>query len=291
MDFSALRLFRAITDTGSVSRAALELNCVQSNVTARLRRLEEDLGASLFVRTARGMVPTPAGLVLDDYARRLLTLAEEAKRAVLAMSQGSTSLHLGAMETAAAIRLPNVLARFHRDYPAIELSLATGTSEVIIADVLDRRLEAGLVTGPLTHPDLASRQVYSEELVLIDNSPQKVKTALQSKTVLLAFRRGCVYRALAEELLRETGPLSVMEFGTLEGILGCVAAGMGCAILPRAVVERPHYAGMFRVHTLAGALTEVPTLLIWRKDAVVHAAREAFATLLATAQNVAAEEK
>jgi DNA-binding transcriptional LysR family regulator len=282
MEFSALRLMRAVAETGSVSRAALELNCVQSNVTARLRRLEDDLGAPLFIRTARGMVPTPAGLVLETYAQRLLSLAEEAKRAVLAASQGVASLRLGCMETTAAVRLPNVLARFHKDYPAVELSLTTGTSEAIIAEVLERRLDAGLVTGPLAHPDLEARQVYSEELVLVDDGSPKPKTAL------LAFRRGCTYRALAEDLLRGMGPLHVMEFGTLDGMLGCVAAGMGCAVLPRAAVERPQYAGTLRIHTLEGKLAEVPTFLIWREDAPLHTARETFATLLSMMASAAA---
>ncbi len=283
MEFSALRLMRAVAETGSVSRAALELNCVQSNVTARLRRLEDDLGAPLFVRTARGMVPTPAGRVLEIYAQRLLSLAEEAKRAVLAASQGVASLRLGSMETTAAVRLPNVLARFHKDCPAVELSLTTGTSESIIAEVLERRLDAGLVTGPLAHPDLAARQVYSEELVLVDDGSHRPKTAL------LAFHRGCTYRALAEDLLRGMGPLHVMEFGTLDGILGCVAAGMGCAVLPRAAVERPQYAGTLRIHALDGKLAEVPTFLIWRKDAPLHTARETFAALLGSLQTNAAE--
>lgn len=282
MEFSTLRLFCAVAETGSVSRAASELNCVQSNVTARLRRLEEDLCAPLFFRTPRGMVPTSAGQVLQGYAQRLLALAEEAKRAVVAASQGVAALRLGSMETTAAVRLPDVFARFHKDHPAVELSLSTATSELIIADVLERRVDAGLVTGPVTHPDLAVRQVYMEELVLVDDGSPKPKTAL------LAFHRGCIYRALAEELMRGRGPLNVMEFGTLDGMLGCVAAGMGCAVLPRAAVDRPHYAGRFRVQTLDGKLARVPTCLIWRKDAPVHAAREIFAALIVDMQSEAA---
>lgn len=273
MDLSALRLMRAVAETGSVSRAAAELHCVQSNVTARLRRLEEDIGAPLFIRTARGMVPTPAGRVLDGYAQRLLTLAEEARRAVLATSQGTAALRLGSLETTAAIRLPQVLARFHKAHPEIDLTITTGLSETLILDVVERRVDAALVAGSVTHPDLAARQVYCEELVLVDDGSPKRKPAL------LAFRQGCTYRAMAENHLRGRGPVQIMEFGTLEGILGCVAAGMGCTILPRAVVERPQYAGLFRITPLDGDRAFVPTALVWRKDAPDHAAREAFAAL------------
>ena len=275
MELSALKLMRAVAETGSVSRAAAELNCVQSNVTARLRRLEEDIGAALFIRTARGMVPTAAGRVLDDYARRLLFLADEAKRAVLATSHGVAALRLGSLETTAAMRLPQVLVRFHKMYPAVELSINTGLTEVLIADVLERRVDAALVAGFVEHPELAARQVYCEELVLVDDgSPER-------KTALLAFRHGCTYRAMAETYLRRSGPFHIMEFGTLDGILGCVAAGLGCTILPRAAVDRPQYAGMFRIESLEGELQRVPTSFIWRKDAPIHTAREAFARLLA----------
>jgi LysR family transcriptional regulator, cell division regulator len=274
MDLSALKLMRAVAETGSVSRAAAELNCVQSNVTARLRRLEEDVGAPLFIRTARGMVPTAAGRVLDDYARRLLVLADEAKRAVIATSQGVAALRLGSLETTAAMRLPPVLVRFHKMYPAVELSINTGLTEVLIFDVLERRFDAALVAGFIEHPELEARQVFAEELVLVDDG------APERKTVLLAFRHGCTYRTMAETYLRQMGPFSIMEFGTLDGILGCVAAGLGCTILPRAAVERPHYAGMFRISSLEGELQRVPTCFIWRKDAPIHAAREAFARLL-----------
>jgi LysR family transcriptional regulator, cell division regulator len=285
MDLSVLRLMRAVSETGSISRAALELNCVQSNVTARLRRLEEDLGAALFLRTPRGMVPTAAGQVLDLYAQRLLTLADEAKRAVQAMSQGTAALRLGSTETTAAVRLPHVLARFHKEHPAVELSINTDLSEAIVADVLERRVDAGLVVGEVSHADLVSREVYREELVLVDDGASK------SKTALLAFRRGCTYRALAEECLRGMVPLQVMEFGTLDGILGCVAAGMGCAILPRTVVERPQYAGTFRIRALEGRFTRVPTCFVWRKDAPAHAAREAFGALLAALPRDAMKQK
>lgn len=64
MDLAGLRVVKAVADTGSVSRAAEALNCVQSNVTARIKRLEEDLGVDLFLRLSRGMEPTPAGRVL-----------------------------------------------------------------------------------------------------------------------------------------------------------------------------------------------------------------------------------
>jgi DNA-binding transcriptional LysR family regulator len=276
VDVRGLRLFVAVAETASVTRAAERLNCVQSNVTARLRRLEEELDVPLFSRTGRGMVLTPAGRVLDDYARRLLALVDEAKRAVGTVRDGAGPLVLGSMETTAAVRLPSVLARFHAAHPAVEISLTTGDSEGLVESVLARRLDAALIGGLIEHPDLESRVVYVEELVLVHDG------STPPKPVLLAFRKGCSYRALAERWLRESGrlPVRVMEFGTLDGILGCVAAGMGCAVLPRAVVERPHYAGSMHIQSLPAALAMVPTRLVWRADAPANPALDAFAGML-----------
>jgi len=287
MDFTGLRYVNAIVNAGSVSRAAIELHCVQSNVTTRLSKLEECLEARLFVRTRQGMIPTPAGQMLHSYSERILALVEEAKQAVQLVVKGVCPLSLATMESTAAVRLPHVLARFHAKYPTIELTMRTGTTWSIIEDVLSRRIDAGLIAGPFDNPQCHTREVFVEELVLVEDRSAKRKTAL------LALRNGCIYRAMAEAWLRENTdfPFTVMEFDTLEGILGCVAAGMGCAIMPRVVVERPQYEGMFQIRELGGNMTRVPTLFIWRKDAPAHSARETLVNLLSAEGHFHADVK
>lgn len=276
MDLADLRLVRAVLETGGISRAAERLACVQSNVTARLRRLEDELGGPLFLRESRGVTPTPAGRVLADYADRLLALAAEARRATEAAFAGAGPLGLGAMETATAVRLPPVLARFHADHPQVEIALSTGTSDEILDGVLARRFDLGLVAVAVDHPDLVAETAFVEELVLVhDGDPRPDRP-------LLAFRSGCSYRRRAEQWLAETGrrPTRIMELGTLDGILGCIAAGMGRAVLPRAVVDRAEADPALRFETIAHPLARVPVLLVRRTDAPAHPARDAFAALL-----------
>lgn len=276
MDLADLRLVEAISATGGVSRAAERLACVQSNVTARLKRLEETLGGALFVRTPRGMVATPAGRVLTDYATRVLALTDEARRAVAATLQDGGPLGLGAMETATAVRLPPVLARFHALHPEVDIALTTGTSEEIVRDVLARRHDIGLVAVAVDHPDLVTEPVFVEELVLVHDGTRR------GIDKLLAFRNGCTYRRLAERWLAETGrpPRRVMELGTLDGILGCVAAGMGRAVLPRAVVEHPNADPTLRFDPIDWPEARVAVSLVRRRDAPALPARDAFAALL-----------
>ena len=97
---------------------------MQSNVTTRVRQLEEDLGVLLFIREGKRLHLSPTGRVLLDYADRLLDLAQEARVAVRDNAPRGP-LRLGAMESTAAIRLPAPLSEFHRRYPEVKLDLST----------------------------------------------------------------------------------------------------------------------------------------------------------------------
>src|SRR3984893_4980535 len=111
MDLSDLRIFSAVVRHGGVTRAAERLHRVQSNVTTRIRQLEEDLSVALFIREGKRMHLSPAGQVLLDYADRLLDLATEARDAVQdAKPRGL--FRLGAMESTAAVHLPAPLSEY-----------------------------------------------------------------------------------------------------------------------------------------------------------------------------------
>lgn len=275
MDLSGLRVVRAIAETGSVSRAALALNCVQSNVTARLKKLEEELGTPLFTRLSRGMSPTPAGSVLADYADRVLRLVGQARDAVLEVSGRGGRLSIGTMETTAAVRLPTILARFHAEHPLVQFTLRTGTSEESLNAVLSGQLDGAFVAGPVDHQKLTASTLFVEELVLVEPRSPGVG---EGCCTLLAFREGCGYRSRAEYLLRQSGqvPYRVMEFGALDAILGCVAAGMGLTVLPRRVVEREPWCHMLRITPITLAEAQVPTCFVRRVDQPETQALHAF---------------
>ena len=101
MDSADLRIFEAVARTGGIGRAALELHTVQSNVTARIRLLEEQLGLPLFLRHSRGVTLTAAGRRLLPYAERMRDLLAQAQRAVAETGMPQGPLLLGSLETAA----------------------------------------------------------------------------------------------------------------------------------------------------------------------------------------------
>ncbi|ALG70454.1 transcriptional regulator [Azospirillum thiophilum] len=276
MDLAGLRVVKAVADTGSVSRAAESLHCVQSNVTARIKRLEEDLGVDLFLRLSRGMEPTPAGRVLAGYADRVLRLVAQARDAVAEAAGRGGRLAIGSMESTAAVRLPRILARFHRDHSDVELTITPGPSETLLGEVLAGRLDGAFVGGEVAHPDLTAQRVFDEELVLVE--PAAGLTTDSARRTLIAFGRACAYRGRAEMAMREAGrvPFRIMEFGALDAILGCVGAGMGVTVMPRSVVERDPWRDLLAARPLPDGLARMPTRFVRRTDAIETASLRAF---------------
>ncbi len=285
MDLSVLRIFKAVAEEGSVTKAAARTHRVQSNVSSRLAQLEQSLGVPLFHRSGRNLVITVEGSKLLEYTDRLLQLADEAQTAVRGSDKPAGKLRIGAMETTAAARLPRVLAAFHRQYPDVDLLLDTGTTDYMVQEVLNHRLDIALIAAPFFHADILQAKVFEEELVLLtDHAHGTLASAhdLQKKT-LLVFKTGCSYRRRLERWFADAGctPLRTLEFGTFEAILGCVAAGMGVALMPRAVMQQRGLGGSIQIHAMPADIAKVETLIIWRKEVTHHPARRAFAAALA----------
>lgn len=290
MDLSSLEIFRAVALEHSVTRAAQRLQRAQSNVTTRIRQLEEELGALLFLRDGKRMTLTDRGQAFLDYSERLLALADEARQAMHPQRAGGR-LRLGSMESTAASRLPVPLASFHRRCPDVELEVSTGTSQALVDAVLARRLDCALVAWPrdkgpwrdeVAGMGLEALPVFEEELLLVlpaSHPPVKGPADVQVRG-LAGFAVGCTYREIAERWLSGDGrPMpQVQQVGSYHAILACVAAGSCVGILPRSVLELLREPPLLRQLPLM----RVETLLVWRQG-YATAAFETFREALANA--------
>ena len=295
MELSDLQTFAAVARTGGITRAAEELHTVQSNVTQRVKALEAEIGAPLFERHSRGMTLTGAGRRLLPYAQRMAALSREAVLAARDDGEPKGPLAIGSMETTAAVRLPPLLADFHRRYPAVRLSLRTATTADLVAAVLDGSLDGAFVAGPIAHADLVTTLAFREELVLVTARRWASLAELragtpQSGPTALVFRTGCTYRQRLEQVMTEFGwPSSArFELGTLDGMIGCVAADMGVTLLPRAVVERSEMNGKISIHTLGPGQARVETLFIQRRAGHQYSALQGFVSCLVRDEVIAA---
>ena len=237
MDAGDLKVFEAVARLGSMNRAALELNTVQSNVTGRIRALEDELGTSLFERHARGVSPTAAARRLLPYALTIRQMLQDARKAARDDGVPAGPLVLGSLETTAAMRLAPLLSDYAAAYPEVDLSLRTGTTCELVEDVLAHRVEGAFVCGPVDHPDLIAETMFREELVaLTAPSVASLDTVIRKGDFrIVVLRAGCSYRLRLEALLARRGSVGVrvLEFGTLEAILACTGAGLGMTLLPR----------------------------------------------------------
>lgn len=263
MELLALRTFLAVVDEGGILAASRKLNTVQSNVTTRIQRLEEELGNELFIRQGRRLILAPAGLVLQDYAQQLLALAQHTHNAVSEVGQHSGELRIGTMETFAAMRLPPALKTVRHQHPGLKLKVSTNPSQELIDQICNHQLDCAFVGGAVSHPQLVSETVLTEELVLISPRDQEPETL-----PLILFRQGCAYRARALQWQQETGQSSgeLMELGTLDGIIGCVAVGLGCTLMPRWVLDGSRYADQLRISDIPAHIARIPTVMLRHKE-------------------------
>jgi DNA-binding transcriptional LysR family regulator len=281
MESGDLRIFQCVAQEGNLTRAAERLGYVQSNVTARIRHLESEVGTLLFIRHNRGMKLSPAGEMLLTYADKIVGLLDEAGKALRSTIEPSGPLRIGSTQTAAAVRLPELFAKYYKQHPAVSLSLTTGNSQVLMDQVMGYELEGAFIGCSCDHPDVASTPVFDEELFVVSSGMGPEGEELTSKPILV-YSMGCSYRQVLEEWLSVSGvtrPI-IMEFGTLEAIISGVTSGMGISLLPEIVIRHQIESGSLRKHTLPAGMNRMMTHFITRKDAFVSSALGAFMGML-----------
>jgi DNA-binding transcriptional LysR family regulator len=270
MELAELEIFRTVVAEGGVTRAAERLNRVQSNVTTRIKQLEESMGVPLFVRDRRRLVLTAAGEALLDYAERILDLVQEARHAVAPQSPRGR-LRIGSMESTAASRLPAPLAEFHQRWPEVRLELSTAPTDVLVAQVRACKLDAALVAGHLDDPAFDATPLFKEELMLVTPRSHRRVRSPEDVTLdtLIVFEQGCAYRRHAQSWFATHGrggvPVRTLELASYHAILACVAAGAGVAVVPRSVIAMQMEPHGFATHSL-GRDGRVTTYLISRRD-------------------------
>lgn len=195
LDTDTLRTFVAIAENGSFTRAAHQVFRTPSALSMQIKRLEETLGQSLFIREARRVSLTPEGEVLLGYGRRLLKLNEEAVGRFLAPSLEG-SVRLGTPDDVGTRVLPQVLTRFARSHPAVQVNVNAGRSVDLLKRLDDGELDLALMT--LGHSDLSAKRgevVHTEPLVWAGRDGG---VAVQRSPLPLSLaNHGCAWREMA----------------------------------------------------------------------------------------------
>ena len=289
MLLAGLQGFVEVARTRNVSLAARALFITQPALTARLQRLEGDLGVSLFVRTPRGMRLTEAGEAFLPYATRALDALADGRRLVQTVAGGGAGrLALGAAPALSTYVLPGILATFAAAHPRVRVSVRTGHSEEILELILSERVDLGLVRA-LRHPDIVSTPLYEDRLVLVVR-PQhafaargRIRLEEIAGEQLVTFDRTSSYTELTNALFRGAGvqPLGVMELDNTEAAKKMVQQGFGVALLPQTSVTAELATGTLRRVEIEDAEPVRRQLVaIRRRDRAPGAVVEAFLAVL-----------
>ena len=237
-DLELLRSFVSVVDAGGFTRAGERVHRTQSTVSQQIRRLEEDVGQPLLNRSGKDVTPTEAGERLLSYARRLLSLAEEA-RDVMARPGHQGAVRLGIPEDFAAYRLTKLLAAFSRSHPGLRLDVRADQSMY-----LKRDLERGEIDLALLKRDAGEKggiAVWPERVHWVTSNAHPIEAKVSS-VPLIGFPAGCLYRSRAIHAIESAGRAWHMAYtsSSLAGIQAAVAAGLGLSILSEIAIQSDH---------------------------------------------------
>ncbi|PYB83602.1 putrescine utilization regulator PtrR [Pseudomonas soli] len=271
MDLVQLEMFKAVAEHGSISAAAQQIHRVPSNLTTRIKQLEEDLGVELFIREKSRLRLSPAGWNFLEYTRRILDLVHEARLTVAGEDPQGT-FALGSLESTAAVRIPALLAAYNQRYPKVDLDLSTGPSGTMLEGVLSGRLVAAFVDGPVLHPTLEGMPVFEEEMMVIAplNHPPVTRARDVNGSSIYAFRANCSYRHHFESWFvhDQAVPGKIHEMESYHGMLACVSAGAGLAMMPRSMLENMPGCSTVSAWPMAEDFRYLRTWLVWRRGTV-----------------------
>lgn len=271
MDLTLLNYFYTVAREGSFMAAAEKLDYAQSNLSMRIKQLEEMAGAELLIRGRNGVTLTEKGQVLYSYADKLLALSEEAESAVKGEEYSTGRITITAMESAAVTFLPGLLAKFHKKYPDTSVKVITGTSDAGVRAVLANDTDMAVAVGENSHEDLFSNPLRKEELVLVtDRSDQESDLKKILARPLLVFPSGCAYRRVLERMLADYGIAAVhtMEFTSLGAILASVSAGLGISVFPATAINSFTAGDSLRMISLPEEYKTADIYLIFRRQSV-----------------------
>ncbi|ACL64860.1 transcriptional regulator, LysR family [Anaeromyxobacter dehalogenans 2CP-1] len=292
MDLAQLELLAAVAEERSFTRAAERLHRTQPAVSQALRRLEEEVGATLVDRSSRDASLTAEGKVLHEYAQRMLKLRRDAGEALEALRGLQRGTVVVAANEFTATHLLPVLAEFRRRHPHLRVEVHRSLARDIPTAVLGRDAELGVLTYRATQPGLVAQQIAIDDLVLLVPPEHPLARRgtvsirqLGGESFLAHHVRSPNRERVVKAFARHRTTLDiVMELPTLDAVKRLVVERVGIALMPARVAEPELARGELVGLTVREMRFPRPVLLVHRRDAPLSRAAEA---LLECAREVA----
>ena len=279
MDLQVLRFFVTVAQEGGFTAASEKLHYAQSNLSTRIRQMEEELGETLFYRNKRGVTLTAKGELFYEYANRILNMSEEAMTAMRDMDHARGSLMIGSIEATALGDLPGLFAEYHRDYPDVKLSLTTDMNDVFVDKVLNREIDGAFVAESPERKELNELFIRKDKLVFVTSTQEEISDIweLLKAAPVITFPEGSIFRRRLELLLASHGiisPSQMIILNSLGAQMVNITSGFGVGYLPESIIGPYASQGLMKTHTLEDAdlFSELNITFIYRKDHIMDAA-------------------
>jgi DNA-binding transcriptional LysR family regulator len=267
MDVHQLELFLAVMESSSMTRAAEKIHLSPGAVSLQLHNLAMELNTELFVRSGKRLVPTPAATRLAEHAKAVVQQMSKIRREFANDSSKDTRpFHFATGVTTLIYQLGGPLRQLRKQFPNTEIRVTVAVTEDIVAGLLDRRFDLGLISLPVSEEKLKIMPLFDEELLLLRPSPTKVRGGhaglVQPRELagvpFLLYPTSSNIRMVIDQFFRELDlvPNVVMEAEDTEAIKRLVESGFGYSILPEHAVRGTCFFHTLRVkgHRLTRSL-------------------------------------
>jgi DNA-binding transcriptional LysR family regulator len=288
MDFDQLTTFVQVAKLKSFSKAGQKVFRSQSAVSAQIRQLEQAYKAKLLDRSAKSVELTPAGVVLFDYAERLLRLRDESVQIVA--DRGSVvqgPVMFGANEATCLYLLPDILSEFKRRYPLVHISIYRNFSHKILQRLEEGSLDLGIVTLPLKSPNLKMHVINRDRLrfMVSTKNPLAQRTHVTLEEIAsapLIFPRTGYTRQVLDKLFRpHRSRLQIaMELPSIGMIKTFVAADVGISIISESFARDQVKTGEVKLLTVEGVDLWRELALVYRRDRSLPRAVQALINMI-----------
>jgi DNA-binding transcriptional LysR family regulator len=281
MDVHQLEMFLAVMNSSSMTRAAETIHLSPGAVSVQLHNLANEVHAELFVHKGKRLIPTPAAIRLAEHARAVVKLMKQiGQEFELDSSKDTRPFQFATGVTTLIYQLGAPLRELRKAYPGADIGVTVGVTEQIVAGLLDRRFDLGLISLPVAEEELKIMPLFDEELLVLRPSAKKVRgsrirsmqlSELAEASFLLYPKRSNIRRVIDQFFTElKVSPRVTMEADDTEAIKRLVESGFGCSILPvHALREQSCFFELFRVEghrlnrtvALAMARTDYPRKL------------------------------
>lgn len=263
MEINDLRIFQTVAYEKSISKAALNLGYAQSNITMRIKLLENELKTALFIRNNKGVTITSHGERLLKYADKIIKLVDEATAEFLTPNLNS-KLRIGASQTISASKLPKLLALFNEKNPLISLVLRTSKQQTLLDSLINNEIDGAFIYHQNIVPEVKEVFSFTEEIALISTVNIR-DTSNINIPIIVTTDNKCPYCRLLEKWfnINNSKPKAIIEFDTLEAILKGITEGLGASLLPRSILPNNHN---FYVYNLGENFNELKIKFVVNKN-------------------------